>query len=587
MTEEKEKKIVKIPNPISVKLFAEILELPITDVIKELMQNGIMATINEEIEFETAAIIAQDLDFEVEEDLEVKTGETITLEKLLDICDKEKISGKNLTDRPPIVTILGHVDHGKTTLLDTIRKTNVVAGESGGITQHISAYQAKKKGKLITFIDTPGHEAFSAMRERGVSIADVAILVVAADDGVRPQTKEVIKYLLTKRIPVVVAINKIDKPGANAERVKQELSEHDIIIEQWGGDVIANEISAKNNIGIDELLDSILLVSEVLELKADDKKDGLGIVLESHLDSQKGPVSTVLVKTGQLKIGQDIVAGNTNGRIKKMEDYAGKEIKIAKPSTPTIIMGLNDNPQTNDIVQVVDRKLLGRNKHKNIISNSINRIQKNDEQNDDIKKLNIIIKSDVQGSLEAIDQILSTIKSDEVIFKYIHVGVGNITESDIKIASSSNAVILGFNVVATAVANRMAEKNDVKIETFDVIYNLVDDVKSKMADLLPPEVIRTDLGRLKVLAIFKNGKKDMIVGGKVIEGKIAKKSLIEIKRNKEIIGKGSLGNLQKDKENADEVNKGNECGVTFIGNTKIEEGDILIFYTEKEERRKI
>ena len=596
MAEEKsaELKTVKIPNPVTVKKFADILDLSVSAVITELMRNGIMATINEEIDFDTASIIAQDLGFETEEDLEMGDGEAITLEKLIDICKKEQESKEFLPPRAPIVTILGHVDHGKTTLLDTIRKGNVAAGEAGGITQHISAYQVKKRGEIITFIDTPGHEAFSAMRERGVSIADVAILVVAADDGVRPQTREVITYLKEKKIPTIVAINKIDKPDANAQRVKQELAELDIVIEEWGGEVFANEISAKKNIGIKELLDSILLVSEVLELKASRKNNGLGVVLESHLDPKVGPISTILIKTGTLKVGQDIVIGKNFGRIKRMEDFTGKQINSAGPSEPVVIMGINGTPEVNDIIQVADKETISKIKNRGGLgaSNGRSAIKTKKDlyqnlDNDQIKKFSVIIKADVPGSLEAIDQILSTIQSDEVVLEYVNTGVGNITESDIKLAESSNAVIFGFNVTATTVAKRMAEKSGVIIKPFNIIYELVEVIKNDMADLLPPEIVRTDFGRMKILAIFKNGKADMIVGGKVIEGKIVKKSLIEVNRDKEVIGKGVLENLQQNKKPAEEVKSGNECGVTFFGGTKLMVGDILYSYKEEEVRRKL
>ena len=596
MVEEKsaELKTVKIPNPVTVKKFADILDLSVSAVITELMRNGIMATINEEIDFDTASIIAQDLGFETEEDLEMGDGEAITLEKLIDICKKEQESKEFLPPRAPIVTILGHVDHGKTTLLDTIRKGNVAAGEAGGITQHISAYQVKKRGEIITFIDTPGHEAFSAMRERGVSIADVAILVVAADDGVRPQTREVITYLKEKKIPTIVAINKIDKPDANAQRVKQELAELDIVIEEWGGEVIANEISAKKNIGIKELLDSILLVSEVLELKASRKNNGLGVVLESHLDPKVGPISTIFIKTGTLKVGQDIVIGKNFGRIKRMEDFTGKQINSAGPSEPVVIMGINGTPEVNDIIQVADKETISKIKNRGGLgaSNGRSAIKTKKDlyqnlDNDQIKKFSVIIKADVPGSLEAIDQILSTIQSDEVVLEYVNTGVGNITESDIKLAESSNAVIFGFNVTATTVAKRMAEKSGVIIKPFNIIYELVEVIKNDMADLLPPEIVRTDFGRMKILAIFKNGKTDMIVGGKVIEGKIVKKSLIEVNRDKEVIGKGVLENLQQNKKPAEEVKSGNECGVTFVGGTKLMVDDILYSYKEEEVRRKL
>ncbi len=584
-------KIVKIPSTITVKKLSELLELPVAKIITELLKNKILATINEEIDFDTASIIASELGFETEEDLEV-SGDEMTIEKLIEICKKEKESGKNLRQRPPVVTILGHVDHGKTTLLDTIRKTSVAAKEAGGITQHISAYQVKKKGQLITFIDTPGHEAFSAMRERGVSIADIAVLVVAADDGVRPQTKEVIEYLKEKKIPTVVAINKIDKPEANLQRVKQELADNGILIEQWGGDVLSVEVSAKQNIGIDNLLENVLLVAEVEDFRADEKRDGLAVVLEAHLDPHKGPIATVLVRTGTIKVGQDIVAGATWGRIRKIEDFAGKNLTATGPSTPVTIMGLGDAPQTNDVLQVVNGKALARLKSKEIAAGGSDSKGKLTQQkilkkieDDKLLKFNIVLKSDVQGSLEAIEQILSTITSDEVMLNYIGTGIGSVTESDVKLAASANASVFAFSVETTPVAKRLAETNGVEIKKYKVIYELVDAVKRDMAALLPPEIIRTDLGRLSVLAIFKTGKRDMIVGGRVIDGKISKGSLIEIMRDGESIGIGRLANLQQNKQPTNDVNKGNECGVTFEGSIKIKEGDVLISYTEEEKKR--
>jgi len=581
-------KKVSIPSSVTVKRFSEILNLPIGTVMTELLKNGILATINEKIDYETAAIIAADLGYEASEEAEI-AQEGLTLEKLIDILNKEKESGENLKKRPPIVTILGHVDHGKTTLLDTIRKANVAAHESGGITQHINAYQVKKKGSLITFVDTPGHEAFSAMRERGVSIADIAILVVAADDGVRPQTKEVIEYLLAKKIPVVVAINKIDKSEANVQRVKQELAENGIMLEEWGGQVLSSKISAKQNIGIDELLDNILLLDEVEELKADYKRNALGIVLESHLDPQKGPVATVLVKTGVLKEGQDIVAGSAFGRVRRMEDFTGRRIPEAGPSTPISLIGLNTTSNANDILQVVTSKSemkhqLGANVPGSSSDTSgtlnVQKIYKTiaDEK---VKKLNIILKSDVQGSLEAIGQILGEIKSNEVAIDYISLGIGNITESDIRLAAATHATLYGFNVETTPVAKRLAEGSHIEIKNYKVIYELVDDIKNKLVAMLPPLIERTDFGKMKVLAIFKTGKKDMIVGGKVSSGEIVKGSLIEVTRDGNIIGKGSLNNLQENKVNVNECSSGKECGITFIGETKIKEGDILISYKEE------
>lgn len=591
MTEEI-KKIVKVPTSITVKKFSELLALPVSQVITELLKNNILATINEEIDFDTATIIAQDLGFETEADLVVTDSETITVEKLIEICKKEKESGKNLHSRPPVVTILGHVDHGKTTLLDTIRKASVAAKEAGGITQHISAYQVKKKGQLITFIDTPGHEAFSGMRQRGVSIADIAVLVVAADDGVRPQTKEVIEYLKEKKIPTVVAINKIDKPDANPQRVKQELADNGIVIEQWGGDVMASEVSAKQNIGIEDLLENILLVAEVEDFKADDKRDGFAIVLESNLDPQKGPVATILIKTGTLKVGQDVTAGTAYGRIRKIEDFAGRNLLSAGPSMPVTLMGLNSTPNTHDVLQVVSGKSIARLKSKEFSGGLIERKEKVTSQKlmriieeDKIQKLDLLLKADVQGSLEAIEQIISTIKTDEVTINIIESEVGNITESDVKVSAPSQAIILGFNVETTTVAKRLAETSSVTIKTFKIIYELVEEVKKMVIDMLPPEIVRTDLGTVNILAIFKTGKRDMIVGGRVNDGKIIKGAQIEIKRADEIIGKGKISALQQDKKVTPEVGKGNECGIVFEGDTKIKEGDTLIAFIEEEKKR--
>ncbi len=591
MPDDKNKKI-SLPQIITVKKFSDLLSLPVGTIITELMKNGILASINESIDFETASIIAQDLGYNVEEET-AQSKEAMTLEDLVEILKKERESGENLKSRPPVVTILGHVDHGKTTLLDTIRKTNVAAKESGGITQHITAYQVKKKGQLITFIDTPGHEAFSAMRERGVSLADIAVLVVAADDGVRPQTKEVIEYLLAKKIPTVVAINKIDKPEANIQRVKQDLADNGILLEEWGGQVLSSKISARQNIGIDDLLDNILLLTEMEDFKADYKRDPLGVVLEAHLDPQKGPVATILVKTGILKEGQDIIVGKTFGRTRRIEDFRGNRIPEAVPSTPVSLIGLHDTPNSNDIVQVISGKMDSRTRH-GIRSTAGLLVGENKTNaqtilktiaDEKIKKLNIILKSDVQGSLEAIEQILGEIKSEEVAIDYISIGVGNITESDVRFAESAKATIFGFNVETTSVANRMAQNANVEIKNYKVIYELVEEIKKRLIALLPQEFERTDFGKLKVLAIFKTGKNDMIVGGRVNTGHIVQGSKVEVFRDDNTIGRGVLSNLQENKVNVDEVTSGKECGITFIGDIKIKVNDILVSYKEEEKKK--
>lgn len=586
---EKKTSLIKIPSLVTVKKLSELLNLPVSTVIGELMKNGIMASINEEIDFETASIIAQDLGFETKESIEEDQPGTLSLEKVLEICKKEKEAGKKLPSRPPVVTILGHVDHGKTTLLDTIRKSNIASEETGGITQHITAYQVQKNGKTITFIDTPGHEAFSAMRERGASIADIAILVIAADDGIRPQTKEVIEYLKEKKIPTIVAINKIDKPEANPQKVKQELADNGLLLEEWGGNVISNEISAKQNIGIDKLLENILLLAEMEELRADYERSGLAVVLESHLDPQKGPVATMLVKTGKLKEGQNAISKDGWGKIRRIEDYRGKKITTANPSMPVTVFGFNKILKANDIVQIIEKKDISRLRPRvetaGLMQKLKGKIKTSD--NEKVKKLAIILKTDVQGSAEAIIQILSTISSEEVALDYISVRVGSITESDVKIAQSTGAIIFGFNTLPTTVAKRMAESLKVEILTFKIIYELVEEVKQRLSALLPVTIERVDLGRLKVLAIFKKGKKDMIVGGRVTQGEVRKGCLVEIKRDEEIVGQGKLINLQHDKINAETVSQGKECGITFEGREKIMEGDTLLFYIEEEKRAKL
>lgn len=576
--------IIALPSTVTVKQLADLLKLPVGTIITELMKNGIIATINEEVDYDTASIIAVELGFETESSMEESAG-SITLESLNEFMSEEKDSGKNLSPRPPVVTILGHVDHGKTTLLDTIRKANVAEGEAGGITQHISAYQVKKHKQLITFVDTPGHEAFAAMRKRGLSIADIAILVVAADDGVRPQTKEVIEYLKEHKLPVLVAINKIDKEDAKPDRVKQELAEHGILFEGWGGDVMVSEISAKNNIHIDDLLEKVLLLAEVENFRTDVKRDGLAVILESHLDPQKGPVATALVRTGTLKVGQDVVAGSAFGRIRRIEDFNGKSLESAGPSVPATLYGFNEAPQVNDIVQVTIDKMSARSRSKEALLKGTQKSGLTRMEDEGKEKLSIILKSDVQGSLEAIEQILNAIESEEVALEIIASGVGNITESDVKMAEGAGAHIIGFNVTPTSVAKRMAENSKVPIQTYTIIYKLVEALKAELAKLLAPEIVRTDLGRLSVLAIFKTGKRDMIVGGRVSEGKLLRNTLLEVKRGDEIVGRGKMANLQQNKQNVEEVGQGNECGVVFEGNIKITEGDTLICFKEEERLR--
>ena len=581
---------IKLPLKITVGDLADKFNIPVTELIKIMMNNGIIANVNELVEYDIAAILAEELNLQTELDHKLVADDNLGVDELTELLQAEQENSKNLKPRPPIITVLGHVDHGKTTLLDTLRKTKIAEKEVGGITQHISSYQIKKNDKLITFIDTPGHEAFQAMRERGASLADIAILVVAADDGVKPQTKEVINFLLEKKVPTVVAINKIDKPEANVNRVKQELAEEGLLLEGYGGDVPFNEISAKNNIGLDDLLETILLLADINNLTADYDRGALGIVLEAKKDPRRGALANVIIKTGTLKVGQDVIIGDIVGRIRKIEDYSGNSISEALPSMPVTIYGLPQVPNSNEILKVLDKKTKRKMKltapkaetkdldSSTIISN-INASL--------VNKYPIILKADTQGSLEAIEQILQTINSEEIVLKIIQKGVGPITEKDIQTAQSGEATVYGFNVFPTQSANQLAEKTNTSIKTFQIIYELVEDVKEEMSARLAPEIKRTDLGRLKVLAIFKNMKKSMVVGGKVMNGKMIKGEFLEVLRNKEVIGVGKLTQLQHNKEDVSEVKENFECGLTFEGSTRIEVGDTLLCYKEEEIKRKI
>ncbi len=592
-------KTVLIPFQVSVRELADRSGRSAPEIIGKLLENRIVATINETIDFETASLIVEDFGLTAQLEETVGNKNALALEDLEEILRLEKEGASNkLSPRPPIVTILGHVDHGKTTLLDTLRKTKVAEGESGGITQHIRAYQVEQKDQLISFIDTPGHEAFQSMRQRGASIADIAVLVVAADDGVKPQTKEVASFLIEKRIPTVVAINKIDKPEANINRVKQELAEIGILLEGYGGEIPFSEISAKNNLGLDELLDTILLVSEVHNFQANSQRDALGIVLEAHKDPQTGPVATVLVKTGTLKLGQEVQAGSISGKVRKLEDYRGKNLRQAGPSMPLTLIGLSDVPSANDVLYVPTTEKRKRRRSEitspqcTIPKATLSGQSASDEILSNIdqammKHFPIILKADVQGSLEAVHQILETIQSDEVCLDIIREGVGPITETDIQLAQTSGAKIYGFSVFPTSVAKRMAEERTVTVKSFGVIYELVEEVHLEMSELLDPEIKRTDLGKLKVLAIFKNMKKGMVVGGKVTSGELVKGENLELVRDKEILGKGKLTQLQHNKEDVSKVKSGLECGITFESKEKIQIGDTLICYKEEALKRRI
>lgn len=575
---------VTIPQFISVKDFAGLLKLPLNKLLGELMKNNIFSSLNEKIDFETAAIIGADLG------VTVTLGEEANAENNEDSAqDKIKASiessGENasLGNRPPVIVIMGHVDHGKTKLLDTIRHANVVATEAGGITQHIGAYQIVHNEKALTFIDTPGHEAFTAMRNRGAKVADVAILVVAADDGVKPQTVEAYRIIEAAKLPFIVAINKIDKPEANLEKVKQELSTQlNITPEDWGGKAICVPLSAKSGEGVDKLLDMILLVTEVAAdtLKADPSVPAMGTIIESRLDKGEGPIATVLVQNGTLRVGDPIsFNGIACGRVRSLKDHTGASISEALPGTPTKLNGLKFVPEVGDVLEVKEGEKIKQKSH-SLNAPTIN-VLTNEENEDSGPSITLIIKSDTLGSGEAIENSLSKIDSQGVKVKIISKGLGNISEGDILRAETNQAMILGFNVKLAPSAEELARDKSVTVSVHRIIYDLINEVKLKIQDLVKPEIERVDLGRLKVLAIFRTEAKVQIIGGKVLDGELKAGTMLEVKRGDDSITTGKMAGLQSGKQDVQRVEANQECGLRFEGKPLIEVGDILLCYEEK------
>lgn len=592
--EENKKKIIEIEEAIAVKDLAARMGVKVTDLIAELMKNKVFATLNEKIDFETAAIVGDDLGFEIAR----KKSDLERSRMML----KGRDFGKGAEKRPPVVVVMGHVDHGKTTLLDKILSTDVAAGEHGGITQNVSAYQVKKKGETITFMDTPGHEAFHSMRERGAYITDLAVIVVAADDGVKPQTKEAVAFAKDAGLPIIVAINKIDKPEANVERVKKELSEIDLLPEEWGGKTVCVNISARTGEGVDNLLDMIILYADMEELRAEQNTFAEGFIIESHLSPKVGPIATALIQNGTLSEGDFVAAGAIFGRVKTMRDFKGEAVEDAVPSMPVTILGLAEVPRSGMVIKAYPtrsaaeaaarefkEKSTGFLGEGNVLS--VSKIKEMAE-NGKIKKLNLIIKADTKGSLEAIVQILDTIQVSGVAVQILKTGVGEITESDVKLAQSSDARVIGFNNIVEANAKKLGEKEGVEFKLFDIIYELVAYVKEELSDLLEAETVRTDLGKMKVIAIFKMPKKsakaiDMIFGAKIEHGKVEKGARLEIMRGGEKIGEGALTELQHNKKAVGELKSGNNAGVTFKGDVLVEEGDEIVAYKEEKVKRVI
>ena len=577
---------VVLEDTITVQDLAHQMGKKATDVIMKLMGMGVMATINQELDVDTATIIAEEFGATVEVKIS-KEEELFT-----DIEDKPE----DLQHRPPVVTIMGHVDHGKTSLLDKIRSTHVTSTEAGGITQHIGAYQVEISGQKITFLDTPGHEAFTAMRARGAQVTDIAILVVAADDGVMPQTIEAIDHAKAAGVPIIVAINKIDKPEADPDRIKQELTNYGLISEEWGGDTIMVPVSAKKGMGIEELLEMILLVAEVAELKANPNRNAKGKVIESKLDKGRGAVATLLVQAGTLHVGDFLIVGTTQGRIRAMFDYKGQAVKVAGPSTPVEILGLNEVPEAGDDYIAVDNEKLAkqvadkRQKEKHLQEISRNtKVSLEDLfaqiKEGDIKELNIILKADVQGSIEAIRQSLEKLGNDEVRVNIIRTAVGGIREADVMLAAASNALIIGFNVRPDVGARKMAEKESIQINTYRVIYEAIEDVKAALSGMLDPDIKEVELGQAEVRSTFKVPKVGLVAGCYVTEGKITRNARVRVVRDGVVIHDGNLGSLKRFKDDVKEVATGYECGLGFERFNDIKEGDILEAYTFEEVKR--
>ncbi|MCG2691083.1 translation initiation factor IF-2 [Candidatus Parcubacteria bacterium] len=583
------KKEIKIPHFITVRNFAEISGIPVNKILAELMKGGIFSSLNERIDFETAAIVGADLGIEAV--LDEKAGGQIegNENKLKELLGREKIS--DMKPRPPVIVVMGHVDHGKTKLLDAIRRTDVVAGEAGGITQHIGAYQVTRRNKLITFIDTPGHEAFTAMRSRGAKIADIAVLVVAADDGVKPQTIEAHHIIEAVKLPFIVAINKIDKPEANIDKTKQELSNQlKITPEDWGGKTICAQISAKENIGIEDLLDMIILTAEMEEdkIKANPGAKAVGTVIESHINKGEGPVATVLVQNGTLRVGDMLCFdGKMYGKVRALKDYRGQSINEAVPAAPVKIIGLKIAPEVGDVLEVGLGERVKANKMQTGRQERFVKKAEEKEEDKKVKKINLIIKSDVLGSGEAIEGSLAKIDLPEIKISIIKKGLGNITEGDIVQAETNQAQIIGFNVKMPLPVENLARDKNVSVKIYNIIYELINDMKAQIQALVEPETKRVDSGRLKVLAVFRTEPSSQVIGGKVIEGRVEAGGLVEVLRDKQIIGAGKLAKLQSGKQDVNEVEINQECGIQYEGKPVIKEGDILQFYKEEKVYKKI
>ncbi len=579
---------ITIPDEITVAELASRLKVTATEVIKKLMGLGVFAAINQTVDFDTAALVAEELGAKVEKEV------VVTIEERLIVDEDDK--PEDLLERSPVVVVMGHVDHGKTSLLDKIRHANVTATEAGGITQHIGAYRVNVKGRDITFLDTPGHEAFTAMRLRGAMVTDIAILVVAADDGIMPQTIEAINHAKAAGVSIIVAINKMDKEGANPDRIMQQLTEHDLVVEAWGGDVVCVPVSAKTGEGIDELLENVLLVADVLELKANPNRLAKGSVIEARLDRGRGPVATVLVQNGTLKMGDIIIAGTAVGRIRTMTDDKGRSVNAAGPSVPVEITGLDEVPSAGDVFNAVAdeklaRELVEQRKQeakeevfkqyqKVTLDNLFSQISEGE-----MKELPIVVKADVQGSVEAVKQSLEKISNDEVRVKVIHGGVGAVSESDVMLASASNAIIVGFNVRPDPVAKANAERDGVDMRLYRVIYDAIEEIQTAMKGMLAPKFREVDTARVEVRQVYKITGVGSVAGCYVLDGKISRSDQVRVVRDGIIIADDKMSSLKRFKDNVRDVSAGFECGITLEKFSDFKEGDIFEGYIMSEEAK--
>jgi len=579
-----------LPQTLTVQRLSELLDQNPIEVIKLLMRSGIMAAMNQVIDYEVATLVTSALGIRtaVAESADATASASATSTKTAE-------DDANLTVRPAVITILGHVDHGKTSLLDTIRRTQVAEREVGGITQHIGAYQVEYQGKQLTFLDTPGHEAFTAIRARGAKATDIAVLVVAADDGLMPQTLEAINHAKAAKVPIVVAINKSDLPTADPERVKRQLSERELLVEDWGGDVISVDVSAKTGDGIDDLLENLLVVAELAELKANPNKPGTGVIIEAKLDRQRGPTATVLVQDGALSIGDYIVAGSAWGRVKALGDYQGKPLKVITPGTPGEILGFGAVPEAGDLFAIMPNERAARiavgkqeklhaDRQNQARALTLDQVVKQIDSGD-VKELNLVLKADVQGSVEAVEQSLAALTAEDATVQVLHSGCGTVTESDVMLASASDAIVIGFTVGNEPSAERLADRMGVEIRHYNIIYQLIDDIEKALQGMLDPVFTDVIIGKAEIRELFPSRKGAQIAGCRVTEGRITRGAQVRVLRNSEVVEETTIASIRHFREEVNEMNSGTECGVTLQGFNDFQEGDVLEAHRQEPGRR--